>query len=201
MRDVNGVTSVNYTGRVLHNNAGVDILDFSTKNKLTGYGHISTELNSAFFNVTEDTESINYYAGEFYKAPYAVPGVTYGELLYLDYSTNEWVNIDQTTNVCARYLGIDLKSKDGILTEGYILMTDADSPFHSSMPRIENPMIGMPVYIREGSTGAYNDSYTCNIPTSGYVRVIGHVMYQSNVSGFETKYMIKLKPSNDWYEI
>ena len=69
------------------------------------------------------------------------------------------------------------------------------------IPQIENPLLGMPVYIREGATGLFDNSYTCTIPTSGYVRVIGHVIYQSPISGYNTKYMIKLKPSNDWYEI
>ena len=200
LKDVNAVTSVNYSSRLLYSSTSDSALDFSIKNKLTGYGAISTILDGAFFTATENTESINYYAGELYDGPYAIPGVAYGELLYLDYSTNEWVNIDQTTDSCTRYLAIDLKDKDGVLTEGHILMTDSADPFHPSMPTIENPLIGMPVYIKEGAGGGSN-SYTCTIPTSGYVRVIGHVMYQSPVSGFETKYMIKFKPSNDWYEI
>jgi hypothetical protein len=200
LKDTSGVTSVNYSNRALYNNAGGNILTFSTKNNLTGYGAISTVLNGDFLGATEDTQSINYYAGELYISDYAVPAVVYGELLYLDHSTAEWTYIDQTTNSCTRYLGIDLDGKDGVLTEGYILMTDNADPFHNSMPRIENPLIGMPVYIREGAEGSYN-SYTCNIPSSGYVRVIGHVMYRAGRSGFETKYMIKFRPSNDWYEI
>lgn len=202
LKDVSEVTSVDYGNRTLNNSTGGTMLNFGSPNKLTGYGAITTILGPAFLQVTEDTASINFYAGERYNAGFDYPNAeNYGELIYLDYSTNQWTNIDQTTNSCTRYIGIDLPNKEGVLTEGYIVMTDAADPFDASIPTIENPLIGMPVYIKKDATGLFDDSYTCNIPNNGYVRVIGHVMYRAVGSGFETKYMIKFKPSNDWYEI
>jgi len=57
----------------------------------------------------------------------------------------------------------------------------------------------MPVYIIEGSDGSENYSFTCTIPTTGYVRVVGHIVARG--SSKDNNYMIKFKPSNDWYEI
>ena len=58
------------------------MLNFGSPNKLTGYGAISTILNPGFLQVTEDTESINFYAGERYNAGLDYPNAgNYGELI------------------------------------------------------------------------------------------------------------------------
>ena len=203
LRDsANGYISVDYGNRALYNDGNGATLNYSKENKVTTKGPVTTHLYNAFLTETEKSQSVNFYAGELYQTD-SYPNVgNYGELVYLDYSTNEWVRIDQTTNVCARYIGIDITDKIGVLTEGHIVMTDAADPFGGGIPQIENPLIGMPVYIIEGSNGSFDNSYTCNIPASGYVRVIGHVMYKGVDPIYGTdKYMIKFKPSNDWYEI
>jgi hypothetical protein len=120
----------------------------------------------------------------------------YGSLVYLDYTHTEWYPIDQTTDVCSRYLGISADKP--VLTEGYFEVTDAADPY-GVLPQITEPLLGMPVYIREASHGGANDSFTCTIPTSGIVRVVGHIVAQGDAK--PNNYIIKFKPSNDWYEI
>jgi hypothetical protein len=85
-----------------------------------------------------------------------------------------------------------------VLTEGHFEVTDAADPY-GSLPQIIEPLLGMPVYIIEGSNGRPNNSFSCTIPSSGIVRVVGHIVARGDTK--PSNYIIKFKPSNDWYEI
>jgi hypothetical protein len=61
---------------------------------------------------------------------------------------------------------------------------------------IQSPTPGLPVYIRDGAP--FGEMST-NIPTGGYVRVVGHCLYENVAT--PGQWIIRFKPSNDWYEI
>ena len=59
---------------------------------------------------------------------------------------------------------------------------------------IKTPAYGAPLYIWEGGTVLSSD-----IPTTGYVRILGHCYYQNSVT--TDNWIVKFRPSNDWFEI
>jgi hypothetical protein len=61
---------------------------------------------------------------------------------------------------------------------------------------IQGPDYGLPVYIRNTTTAG---DMSTTIPKAGYVRVVGHC-YHNNASTTDN-WILKFRPSNDWYEI
>jgi len=192
---INGynVASINWGSHVLNDINGDTIVDYSTRRKLSVIGGVTTKLGSVFHSALNDTES--FWSGEIDE--WSANANKLGQLVYLD-NTGEWQLIDQTTNTSANYLGIAI-SEDKVLTEGYIRMADGANPYAFAPIYLDNPIIGKPVYIIEGGDGTETNSYSCTLPSSGYIRVLGHVVSRGDT--LVNSYMIKLKPSNDWYEI
>jgi hypothetical protein len=183
--DQYGNTALSYTNN--RSNIGHDGIEVQ--------GNVSTTLSDL---IIWCDDSWSFDAGEYHNKIYRFyAAYTYGSLLYLDYSAQKWIAVDQTSDVCSRYLGIAISDKT-TLTEGYFEVTDANDPY-GSLPQITDPLLGMPVYIIEGSNGHPNNSFSCTIPTSGIVRVVGHIVAQGNAK--PNNYIIKFKPSNDWYQI
>jgi len=79
-------------------------------------------------------------------------------------------------------LGINLNGSD-VLVEGDV-----------TLDNIQGPNYGLPVYIRQGST-----TFSTSIPTLGYIRVVGHCYYDN--AGTPGQWLLKFRPSNDWYKI
>ena len=107
-----------------------------------------------------------------------------GSILYLD-TDGVWKTVNQTTNTSTKMLGICLTSTV-VLLEGDVVLEA------SSM--IKTPAYGAPLYIWEGGTVLSSD-----IPTTGYVRILGHCYYQNSVT--TDNWIVKFRPSNDWFEI
>jgi hypothetical protein len=185
--------SVDWANRQLNDSSNSTIVDYSIPRKFTVTGAVTTTLGNVFHSALNDTES--FWSGEIDQ--YNTNTNKLGQLTYLD-STGEWQKIDQTTNTSANYLGISL-GETRVLTEGYIRMADVADPYEFTPIQIDNPIVGRPVYIIEGGDGAETNSYSCTLPSSGYVRVLGYVV--SRGDSLVNSYMVKFKPSNDWYEI
>lgn len=120
--------------------------------------------------------------------------VTASNPVFLD-TDGVWKRIDQTTDNNTKLLGICAAGyiKGQVLTEGIITVTTSSG--YSDIPFISgSSFYGMPVYLT-GSTA----TYTTDKPTSGYVRVIGHMYYNSTTN--PDNWIMKFNPSNDWYEI
>ena len=95
---------------------------------------------------------------------------------------NVWYPVDQSTNTSAKMLGINLDGAN-VLIEGDV-----------TLDTIQDANYGLPVFIRNGGT-----TFSTNIPTSGYVRVVGHCYYDNAAA--PGQWLLKFRPSNDWYQI
>lgn len=194
-------TSVDVSNRTLIDQYGRTALSYYNNRSNIGddgievQGNVSTRL-SDLVGWCDDSHSFD--AGEYHDRIYPFYDTyAYGTLLYLDYTTQKWIAVDQTSDVCSRYLGIAIDDKI-TLSEGHFEVTDIADPM-GSLPQITEPLLGMPVYIIEGSNGHPNNSFSCTIPGSGIVRVVGHIVARGDTK--PSNYIIKFKPSNDWYEI
>jgi len=202
LNDSNGaIPSINWENRSLYDIAGNEIATYDNRNKFTVIGNVTTTLNgNSWAEALNDTHS--FYAGEIHNNYTLDANYDAGYLLYLDYTLNKWTVVDQTTNSCINFLGVNTQGKGAdptVLTDGFLIMTDAANPQAGIDVYITNPLLGRPVYIIESADGSPGNSFSCTIPSSGYVRVVGHVVARgSNVTD---NYMIKFRPSNDWYEI
>ena len=105
-----------------------------------------------------------------------------GDLVYLN-TDGIWYVVDQTTNTSTKLLGINIDGNN-VLLEGDIILNNVTLPDH-----------GLPLYIRQGN----GRTLSSTIPTSGYVRVIGHCYYQNGTTS--TQWIVKFRPANDWYKI
>jgi hypothetical protein len=134
-------------------------------------------------------------AGEVIPASSVVDaGVSTGNLVYLN-SDGIWYKTNQSSISSSYMLGICVDTagtKERVFIEGTIgfaTSSIADMPYVSG-----SDFYGVPIYI-SGSDGAMSTQK----PTSGIVRVVGHAFYNS--TGAPTNWLMKFRPSNDWYEI
>ena len=82
------------------------------------------------------------------------------------------------------------QGKGLILLEGDVGVSD-DNTFGTY---VVSASIGLPVYV--GTTNGYLETTQ---PGSGVIRVVGHIYYQSTTNN--NYWLMKFRPSNDWYEI
>jgi len=170
-------------GRVLYTPGTAEsALDYS--NDLFTVSTIYKQQNTRNSTTGESlSDTLLNYSGHSLQA--SVTGsATTGTILYLD-TDGTWKTVNQTTATSTKMLGICLAT-NVVLLEGDVVLEA------SSM--IKTPAYGAPLYIWEGGTVLSSD-----IPTSGYVRVLGHCYYQN--TGTSTNWIVKFRPSNDWYEI
>ena len=81
-----------------------------------------------------------------------------------------------------------------VLTDGTIGAVTASGI--SNVPFVDGTSFyGKPVYMRPSVLGGL----TTTKPTSGYVRIVGH-MYKNSTTD-SNYWIMKFRPSNDWYEI
>ena len=204
-------SSVDWEGRVLYDSSTVTCIDWSGRNLADSTGANSVEWEVRYLRTPGSVKAFtwgenDYVAGsQIYQSRtiaietqdlFSNNILTYsgqaisatidnssnaGELVYLS-GSNIWYPIDQTTDASTNMLGINI---DGInvLLEGDIVLDNVDGT-----------TFGAPLYIQEGGV-----ILSSQIPTSGYVRVLGHLYYQNTTT--LTNYIVKFRPSNDWYEI
>jgi hypothetical protein len=105
-------------------------------------------------------------------------------------SGSSWVTASLQDHI-GKMLGIALeggKSPNNILLNGDISFDGTDGP--NIEPTLTPSDNGKPVYLKNTTT------MTTSPPTTGYVRILGHVYYNNG-----TGYIFKFKPSNDWYKL
>jgi hypothetical protein len=110
-----------------------------------------------------------------------------GNLVYLG-TDGTWRAVDAASGNSAYLLGIYLGT-NSVLLEGDVVIDEVQN--------IDSPAPGRPVYFLEGDT---TGMMSTTIPTSGIVRVVGHC-YWNNVDTQSKNWILKFRPSNDWYEI
>jgi hypothetical protein len=181
--DTTGNTSADWTSRVLYTpTTGDNALNYS--NDLFTTSNIYKQQNTRNSTVGESlSDTLLSYSGHSLQAVVTGSAVT-GNILYLD-TDGTWKTVNQTTVTSTKMLGISLTT-NVVLLEGDVVL--------EAGTMIKTPTYGAPLYIWEGGTVLSSD-----IPTSGYVRVLGHCYYQNTST--TDNWIVKFRPSNDWYQI
>jgi len=179
--DVTGVSSVDWNSRILLTPGGLTALNYP--DNIVSISEIYHQQNTKNNSIGENFSNLLLnYSGHSLETSVTGSAV-FGNILYLD-TDGTWKTVNQTTSTSTKMLGIYLGGN--VLLEGDVVLGA------SSM--IKTPAYGAPLYIWEGGTILSSD-----IPTSGYVRVLGHCYYQNTVTN--TNCIVKFRPSNDWYQI
>lgn len=177
-------TSIDWNGRLLVTpGTGESALDYS--NDLFTVSNIYNQQITRNNTIGESlSDTLLNYSGHSLQAVVTGSAIS-GNIVYLD-TDGIWKTVNQATVTSTKMLGIKLTNPNDVLLEGDVVLEA------SSM--IKTPAYGAPLYIWEGGTVLSSD-----IPTSGYVRILGHCYYQN--TGTSTNWIVKFRPSNDWYEI
>ena len=200
--DSSGNTSADFEQRNLWDVQGAQIVDYSGNNGFNIVNYRPTietytpEVQDEFTQGTPGIGAINSnFAGNLISVDTNIDlAVTASNIVSLD-SAGTWKRADQTSVETTKLLGVCIEgyNKGKVLTDGIITVTTSsgitDVPFVSG-----SSFYGMPVYL----TGSIA-SFTTTKPTSGYVRVVGHMYYNSTTT--PDYWIMKFNPSNDWYEI
>jgi hypothetical protein len=175
-----------------------DLLDNSGNGVFNWNGIVSSidsrlYLNQTINATTRDSLVTNIGYGGFSLDEVAFDsGVQDFDLVFLD-TDGIWYQVDQSTDSSTKMLGIcqsvnPMTNIGIIITEGDIVVSSGPG-----YPAVQNPDYGLPVYIRE-SGGTLMSTV---IPTTGYVRLLGHCYY--NAGG--TEWIMKFRPSHEWIEL
>ena len=193
------VTSVEWENRLLYDAAGSASADWNGRLLVTpGTGESALDYSNDLFTTSNiynqqntrnsvEGESLSNtllnYSGQSIRASITGSAVD-GNIIYLD-TDGTWKTVNQTTVTSTKMLGIKLGGTT-VLLEGDVVL--------EAGTMIKTPAYGAPLYIWEGGTVLSSD-----IPTSGYVRVLGHCYYQNTAT--TDNWIVKFRPSNDWFEI
>jgi hypothetical protein len=175
-----------------------DLLD-STGNGVFNWTGVAATIDTRLYlNQTIDTTTRNAlitnigYGGFSLSEVLFDSGVQTNDLVYLN-TDGKWYQVNQTTNTSTKMLGIcqgynPMTYLGFVITEGDIIISTGPG-----YPLVQGANYGLPIYIRTSA----GTQMSTTIPTSGYVRVLGHVYH--NAGG--TEWIMKFRPSNDWYVI
>jgi hypothetical protein len=198
------IDDVNFIRQLSDGNAGVVSVDFGNRSLNTtaggpaiswqgGNGTYQSNLyESQYIDSTtrNNVYGFNALAGQVLGESYFDINVMDNDLVYLE-TDGLWYQVDQTTNTSTKMLAIakNLFSQTGsAFIEGDITVTTS-----TGYPQVAGANYGLPIYIKQGAGTAMNTT----IPTSGYVRLLGYCYH--NPSG--TEWIMKFRPSNEWYVI
>jgi hypothetical protein len=202
LRNSVGTTKVDWENNYLYDTAGNTSIDWSNRNLLTSGSVLGLDWSNDTVSrarvyqrqelTTVKAESLSStaytYAGQAIDFTGYIHGsCVLGNLVYLG-SDGIWRAVDAASGNSAYLLGIYLGS-NSVLLEGDVVIDETQN--------IDSPAPGRPVYFLEGNA---TGKMSTTIPTSGIVRVVGHC-YWNNVNTQTKNWILKFRPSNDWYEI
>ena len=163
-------------------------------NSLTVTGSLNTQGYISSYKTTSSQEifsSASYVAGDIIQGT-VDGGVSQYNLAYLDID-GIWKNVDQTASTSTKMLGIYIGGSQ-ILLDGHI-SANTNGVGITIGPGIQNPNDGLPVYIDPGPSSQFNTT----IPTSNYIRTLGYLYYNNATTS--NYWILKFRPSTDWYKI
>jgi len=198
LQDASTTSSVDWDNRTLYDTTGVSSVDWNNRQLLTPGGIGALAYNDDTLSISETyhqqntrnntegeslSDTLLNYSGQAIRTSITRSAID-GNIVYLE-TDGVWKTVNQATSTSTKMLGICLTSTF-VLLEGDVVLEA------SSM--IKTPAYGAPLYIWEGGT-----ILSSEIPTSGYVRVLGHCYYQNTST--TDNWIVKFRPSNDWFQI
>jgi hypothetical protein len=202
--DAVNVVSLKWNDRTLEDSSGNTSINWETRRLTTttagrlAFGYSDDIVTSAQtyhkqesrINVEGEEFSSVYlkYSGQaFIYSGNVNGGCVVGNLIYLK-NDGIWYPVDQSTVSSTQMLGIYLDS-DLVLLEGDVVVNNINN--------IQSPSPGQPIYIRDSTT---TGTMSSNSPIRDYIRVIGYCYY-NNVNTDTSHWILKFRPSTDWYKI
>ena len=171
-----------YTGSAIISGSLIVTGSLNTQGYISSYKTTSSQ---------ETFSSASYVAGDIIQGT-VDGGVSQYNLAYLDID-GIWKNVDQTASTSTKMLGIYIGGSQ-ILLDGHI-SANTNGVGITIGPGIQNPNDGLPVYIDPGPSSQFNTT----IPTSNYIRTLGYLYYNNTITS--NYWILKFRPSTDWYKI
>lgn len=190
LNDSAGSPSIDWESRTFAESTGTWIPfqfdnDIHTTSQLYHRSNIAPQVQRSL----SDTPT---YAGQVIQATVDV-GVSNYQLVFLD-TDGTWKGVKNTVaNGATKMLGVAVDAAGGyVLIEGDTGVSDDNS----QGGYVIGADHGLPIYI-SATTGVMTT--TAPSGTGEVVRIVGHIYYQSTTDA--NWWTMKLRPSNDWYEI
>ena len=192
--DQDGILVLSVNGTTADTSGSITLTTVPTASYINALNQnvvITGSISSLNTTASQETfSSTTYVSGDIIQG--TVVGVSQYDLAYLNID-GTWQHVDQTSDTSTKMLGIYLGG-DQILIDGNIsaITAGVGSPIGVD---IMNPNQGLPVYIDSGSAWDFNTT----IPTSNYIRTLGYVYYNNTSNA--NNWILKFRPSTDWYKI
>jgi hypothetical protein len=200
--DSSGNASVDWEGKQLTDTSSNEILFWDAVNNNYKIGqsgfkedYINLQHQENLSQAASDNERLNPAGESIIVGLNIDPTVATGDLVSLG-EDGIWYQTDQASSSGSAMLGICLNgyNKGQVFTEG--TMTVVTGSGYTDIPFIDGTSFyGKPVYMRNGVLGGL----TTTPPTSGYIRIVGYLYY--NNTTVTDYWLMKFRPSNDWYVI
>jgi len=179
------------------------IIGFSWLSDFLAYGNLYSlwykdiGISQRQFSVNNTISPTFYYEGD------VIEGTYYGGAAVDLYSLislrtdGTWEMVNQTNVNSTKMLGIYLETIDAytckILLEGHVQVEDTNNDLAPFVVGLDH---GLPIYIKAGSAAG---ELSTTVPTSKYVRILGHAYHQS--SDTPTIWIMRFDPDNTWIDI
>jgi hypothetical protein len=186
LNDSLAAPSIDWTNRILYEPGGAyEALNYSTSASVSSQLYYNNIIPA---QVQRQLAEAPTHAGQIIQASVDVSTVLYN-LVYLD-TDGVWKPLKNLPTVSTKMLGICVDTAGYVLIEGDVGVSD-DNTKGAYVIGADH---GLPIYI-SGTNGVM----TTTVPTSGVVRILGHVYYNSTTD--VNWWTMKFRPSTDWYEI
>jgi hypothetical protein len=177
--------SIDWTNRILYEPGGYEALNYSTSASVSSNLYYNNVIPA---QVQRELANNPTYGGQVIQATVDVTTTDF-QLVYLD-TDNIWYPLKNLSPPATKMLGICVDTAGYVLIEGDVGVSDDDS----QGAYVVGADHGLPVYV-----GSTNGEMTTTQPTSGVIRIVGHIYYQSTTDA--NWWTMKFRPSNDWYVI
>jgi hypothetical protein len=177
--------SIDWTNRILYEPGGYEALNYSNSASVSSQLYYNNVIPR---QVQRELANNPTYGGQVIQAD-VTSSVALYDLVYLD-TDGIWYPLNNLPTISTKMLGICTDTAGYVLIEGDIGVSDDGS----QGAHVVGADYGLPIYIRNT-----NGVMTTTVPTSGVVRILGHVYYNSSTD--VNWWTMKFRPSNEWYEI
>ena len=192
--DSAGYYSINWASRYLYDSTGggVVIIDYSNERRVGIGAFVRTTVTSQQQDwMSGNRAQVDMWSGQTIVASLDNTVSIY-DLCYL-HTDGVWYPVSNTTVGATKMLGICVDTANYyMLLEGDILVNNSNDSYG---PYLGTITTGEPVYIAPTA-----GKMTQTPPTGNYIRTLGHPYYR-NVNENTDHWLLKFRPSNDWYKM